>query len=144
MIALIPFLAIALSGQVPCYTEYVNFQANTKEFFLHLMEQGTRPAFLLTWEDPIELQDTNSADIYSSRYELYKAMIQTWYQDLSALHEAVGEKGMIVNHERSGNMVRVTWDNGTQVYLNFGDKEATFDGVTLDKLAWKVVSANGK
>ncbi len=140
----IPFLAIALSGQVPCYTEYVNFQANTKEFFLHLMEQGTRPAFLLTWEDPIELQDTNSADIYSSRYELYKEMIETWYQDLSALHEAVGEKGMIVNHERSGSMVRVTWDNGTKVYLNFGDKEATFDGVTLDKLAWKVVSANGK
>ena len=140
----IPFLAIALSGQVPYYAEYVNFQANTKEFFLRLMEQGARPAFLLTWEDPIELQDTNSSDIYSSRYELYQEMIQTWYKDLNTLNEAVGEKGMIVNHERSGNMVRVTWDNGTQVYLNFGDKEASFDDVTLGKLEWKVVNANGK
>jgi len=139
----IPFLAIALSGQVPYYAEYVNFQANTKEFFLHLMEQGARPAFLLTWEDPIELQDTNSADIYSSKYELYQEMIQTWYQNLSALNEAVGEKGMIVNHERKGTMVRVTWDNGTQVYLNFGDKEAAFDDVTLGKLEWKVVNASG-
>lgn len=139
----IPFLAIALSGQVPYYAEYVNFQANTKEFFLHLMEQGARPAFLLTWEDPIELQDSNSADIYSSRYELYQEMIQTWYKDLSILNDAVGEKGMIVNHERNGNMVRVTWDNGTQVYLNFGDKEASFDDVTLGKLEWKVVNANG-
>ena len=139
----IPFLAIALSGQVPYYAEYVNFQANTKEFFLHLMEQGARPAFLLTWEDPIELQDSNSADIYSSRYALYQEMIQTWYKDLSILNDAVGEKGMIVNHERNGNMVRVTWDNGTQVYLNFGDKEASFDDVTLGKLEWKVVNANG-
>ena len=139
----IPFLAIALSGQVPYYAEYVNFQANTREFFLRLMEQGARPAFLLTWEDPIELQDTNSADIYSSKFELYQEMIQTWYQDLRALNDAVGEKGMIVNHERNGNMVRVTWDNGTQVYLNFGDKEASFDDVTLGKLEWKVVSANG-
>ena len=139
----IPFLAIALSGQVPYYAEYVNFQANTKEFFLRLMEQGARPAFLLTWEDPIELQDTNSSGIYSSMYELYRNMIQTWYQDLSQLNAAVGEKGMIVNHERNGSMVRVTWDNGTQVYLNFGDKEATFDDVTLGKLEWKVVNANG-
>ncbi|MBQ3486328.1 MAG: hypothetical protein IJA77_12590 [Clostridia bacterium] len=139
----IPFLAIALSGQVPYYAEYVNFQANTHEFFLHLMEQGARPAFLLTWEDPIELQDTNSSDIYSSRYELYQEMIQTWYKDLNSLHEAVGEDGAIVNHERSGNMVRVTWDNGTQVYLNFGDKEASFDDVTLGKLQWKVVNASG-
>ena len=139
----VPFLAIALSGQVPYYAEYVNFQANTQEFFLHLMEQGARPAFLLTWEDPLELQDTNSAGIYSSRYELYQDMIQTWYRDLSALNDAVGEKGMIVNHERSGSMVRVTWDNGTQVYLNFGDKEASFGDVTLGKLEWKVVNADG-
>ena len=139
----IPFLAIALSGQIPYYAEYVNFQANTHEFFLHLMEQGARPAFLLTWEDPIELQNTNSADIYSSRYELYQDMIVTWYHDLSMLHEVVGEDGVIVNHERLGTMVRVTWDNGTQVYLNFGDKEATFGDVTLGKLEWKVVSGNG-
>ncbi len=139
----IPFLAIALSGQVPYYAEYVNFQANTSEFFLHLMEQGARPAFLLTWEDPVELEDTNSAAIYSARYELYQEMIKTWYQDLSVLSEAVGEKGMIVNHERSGEMVRVTWDNGTQVYLNFGDREASFDGVTLDTHQWKVVNASG-
>ena len=70
-------------------------------------------------------------------------MIQTWYKDLSILNDAVGEKGMIVNHERNGNMVRVTWNNGTQVYLNFGDKEASFDDVTLGKLEWKVVNANG-
>ena len=139
----IPFLAIALSGQIPYYAEYVNFQANTHEFFLHLMEQGARPAFLLTWEDPIEMQNTNSAGIYSSRYELYREMIVTWYHDLALLHEAVGEGGVIVNHERLGTMVRVTWDNGTMVYLNFGDKEASFGDVTLGKLEWKVVSADG-
>ena len=139
----IPFLTIALSGQIPYYIEYVNFQANTHEFFLHLLEQGARPAFLLTWEDPLELQDSNSAGIYSSRFELYEEMIVSWYNDLNALAEMVGEGGVIVNHERMGDMVRVTWDNGTQVYLNFGDKEATFDAVTLGKLEWKVVPANG-
>ena len=139
----IPFLTIALSGQIPYYVEYTNFQANTKEFFLHLVEQGARPSFLLTWEDPIELQNTNSASIYSSRYELYKDMIVEWYTDLSVLFDAVGVDGMIMDHERSDDMVKVTWDNGTVVYLNFGDKAGEMEGVALEKLSFKVVNGNG-
>ena len=139
----IPFLTIALSGQIPYYVEYTNFQANTHEFFLHLVEQGARPSFLLTWEDPIELQNTNSSSIYSSRYELYKSMIVEWYADLSELFAVVGEDGMIVDHVRSGDMVKVVWDNGTQVYLNFGDKPGEMEGVALEKLSFKVVNGNG-
>ncbi len=139
----IPFLTIALSGQIPYYLEYTNFQANTHEFFLHLVEQGARPSFLLTWEDPIELQNTNSSSIYSSRYELYKDMIVEWYDDLAVLFDAVGEDGMIMDHVRTGDMVKVTWDNGAVVYLNFGDQAAEMEGVALEKLSFKVVNGNG-
>ena len=139
----IPFLTIALSGQIPYYVEYTNFQANTREFFLHLVEQGARPSFLLTWEDPIELQNSNSASIYSSRYELYKGMIVEWYGELAQLFEAVGTDGMIIGHERMGDLAKVTWDNGTIVYLNFGDKAGDIEGVTLEKLSYKVVNGNG-
>ena len=140
----IPFLTIALSGQIPYYLEYANFQANTQEFFLHLMEQGARPSFLLTQEDPIKLQNSNSANIYSSRYDLYREMIVEWYGELNALYEMVGTDGQIVDHVRSGDMVCVTWSNGTKVYLNFGDFEGTMDGVTLQKLSYEVVNGNGK
>jgi len=139
----IPFLTIALSGKIPYYLEYANFQANTHEFFLHLMEQGARPSFLLTMEDPIKLQNSNSSNIYSSRYDLYKTMIVEWYGELNALYETVGADGEIVDHVRSGDMVCVTWSNGTKVYLNFGDFDATMDGVTLAKLSYKVVNGNG-
>ena len=139
----VPFLTIALSGQVPYYVEYANFQANTNEFFLHLMEQGARPSFLLTWEDPIKLQNSNSSDIYSSRFELYQALIARWYSELNALYETVGPDAVITDHVRVGDVVKVTWSEGTQVYLNFGDKPAAMDGITLEKLEHKVVSGNG-
>ena len=140
----IPFLAIAMSGQIPYYAEYTNFQANTHQFLMHLIESGVRPSFLLTWEDPIELQNTNSSDIYSSRYELYGDMIAEWYMILNDLHRTVGANGMIMDHQRSGDMVCVTWDNGTRVYLNFGDNAGEMDGVELDSMSYKVVSSNGK
>lgn len=139
----IPLLAIAASGQIPYYAEYVNFQANNQEFFLHLVEQGARPCFLITEEDPIELQNTNSANIYSSRYELYRDTIIDWYKKLSDLSSIVGESA-IVRHDQTGNMVRVTWDNGVKVYLNFGDVEGSMDEVTLPAMAYKVVNDSGR
>ena len=135
----IPFIAITASGKIPYYTEYVNFQANTHKFFLHLIEQGTRPAFLLTAEDPIRLQNTNSNDVYSSRYELYREMIASWWNELSALHAQLGS-AEITGHAYEGDLVRVTWSNGTKVYLNFGNQKGAMDGITLEKGEYKVVT----
>ncbi len=135
----IPFLAIVVSGRLPYYTEYVNFQANTNQFFLHLVEQGTRPTFLLTAEDPIKLQNTNSNDIYSSRYELYQDMIAEWYGELEKLHDVLGNSE-IVDHRMEGNMTRVTWSNGARVYLNFGDLPGEMDDIPVEAEAYKVVT----
>lgn len=133
----VPFLSMALSGKMPVYAEYVNFQANSNRFFLRLVEQGTRPCFLLTMEDPIELSNSNSANVYSSRYELYKQMIVDWYKELSALHEKVAGAS-IVNHEMDGSLTHVTWSNGVEVYLNFGDAEADVDGVPVPAMDYVV------
>lgn len=134
----IPLLAIATSGQIPYYAEYVNFQANNKEFFLNMVEQGARPCFLLTWEDPIELQNTNSSGIYSSKYELYRDTIIEWYQELNAFQQQV-QGASIIRHDVQGTVTRVTWTNGVTVYLNFGDRQASMDGVTLEGMTYKVV-----
>ena len=134
----IPFLAITVSGRIPYYTEYVNFQANTSKFFLHLVEQGTRPTFLLSAEDPILLQNTNSNDIYSAKWELYSDLIPRWYSELSALHARLG-RSQIVGHSAAGDLVRVVWSNGVRVYVNFGSSEASLDGVTVSPVSYVVV-----
>ncbi len=133
----VPFLSIALSGKIPAYAEYVNFQANSNRFFLRLVEQGTRPCFLLTREDPIELINTNSASVYSSRYELYKSVIVDWYKELDALHQRLGDAS-IIDHQMDGDLTHVTWSNGLEVYLNFGDTEGAMDGVTVPAMDYVV------
>ncbi len=134
----IPLLAIAISGKMPAYIEYVNFQANARRFFLRLVEQGTRPCFLITMEDPIALQNTNSSDIFSSRWDLYRVTIATWYRDLKTLHEKI-DGAAIVGHEIHGDITKVTWNNGIRVYLNYGEKDASLDGETIEPMSWKVV-----
>ncbi len=135
----VPLLAIALSGKIPAYLEYVNFQANAHKFFLRLVEQGTRPCFLLTMEDPIELQNTNSADIYSARWDLYRVTLAMWYSQLKELHESIGSASIIA-HDIVGSITRVTWSNGLKVYLNYGETAGELDGVALESMTWKAVN----
>ncbi|SDZ48197.1 hypothetical protein SAMN05421736_11433 [Evansella caseinilytica] len=134
----IPFIALTLKGIVPMYSEYVNFQANQVEFFLQLVEQGLNPSFLITYEDPSELLYTNSSHIYSSKYELYQETIADYYTALKEIHEQTKDV-LIVNYERSGGVTKVTYENGTIVYVNYQENDAVIDGRTIGALSYKVV-----
>lgn len=138
----VPFLAIALKGVVPMYSEYVNFEANKKEFFLKLVETGTYPSFYITYEDSAALIYTNSADIYSSKYSVYKQEIINYANELGALSAKV-EDAMIVDHEQiQTDVVKVTYDNGVKVYINYTDDVVTVDGITIDGMSYKVGDGN--
>ncbi|GHV35506.1 hypothetical protein FACS18949_13620 [Clostridia bacterium] len=114
----VPFLSIALSGCMAVYAEYTNFQANQRDFFLKLVESGARPSFLVSAEDPALLQDTNVSYIYSSMYGLYREQIVSYDAQLRALHERIGGAS-IVGHERTGQTVKVTYDNGLTIRIDY-------------------------
>lgn len=135
----VPFLAIALSGDMPYFAEYINFQANTRRYMLQLLEQGALPAFLLTWEDTILLSDTNLNNLYSAQYALYADMVVAWYRELKEAYAAF-YGAEIVSHELVGDMSRVRWSNGATVYLNWGDQKNTLDGVTVEAISYAVVT----
>lgn len=136
----VPFMAIALSGKIPAYAEYTNFQANTRQFFLRLVEQGLRPAFLLTWEDPILLQETNLSHIYSSRFELYEELIVQWHTQLAALHEQI-QGASIMSHSVTGDVVVVGYSNGISLLINQSLDDRYYEGELLEAQSYKVVNA---
>ena len=135
----IPFLSIVLKGIMPVYTDYVNFEANKQEFFLKMVETGAYPSFYITKESSAELINTNSSDIYSSQYSVYRQTILEYDAELSALNELLSG-ACITGHELLGNDVRkVTYDNGVVIYLNYGGSKQTVEGVTIESMSYKVV-----
>lgn len=139
----VPFLSMTFRGIVPMYSDYVNFEANKEEFFLNLVEMGIYPSFYITKEDSSKLIYTNSSDIYSSQYDVYRDTIIDYSAQLKKVNEDIGE-GYIVNREYMDdkeNVVKVTYDNGKAVYVNYGENSATVDGFTLEGLSYKVGEA---
>ena len=135
----VPFLSIVLKGVMPVYADYVNFEANKEEFFLKLIETGSYPSFYITKESAADLIYTNSSDIYSSQYDVYKDEILQYTTELKAVSEAVAG-AVITGHKILDNGVRiVTYSNGTQIYLNYSSAAQTVDGVSIDTMSYKVV-----
>ncbi|MBQ6814501.1 MAG: hypothetical protein IJP13_03070 [Lachnospiraceae bacterium] len=138
----VPFYAIALKGVVPMYSEYVNFEANKQQFFLRLVETGMFPSFYITYEDSAQLIYTNSADIYSSKYSVYKQEIIDYANELSAFNAKV-DGAVITDHsEPVENVMVVTYSNGVKVYVNYNEGEVLVDGVQIDGMSYKVGDGN--
>lgn len=135
----VPFLSIALKGIIPMYAEHTNFEANKQEFFLKLIEMGINPSFYLTYEDPANLQYTNSSDIYSSKYSIYKDTIVEYYNAFKEVHDKV-KNSFIAKHDQYPNgLTVVTYENGIKVYVNFNTtSEISVDGIQIEPMSYKV------
>ena len=135
----IPFMSMVLKGVIPVYSDYVNFEANKQEFFLKMVESGIYPSFYITKESSADLIYTNSSDIYSSEYSVYRDTIIEYTKELEAVNEKVAG-AFITGHEIRDNGIRVvTYDNGVKIYVNYSTSEQSADGHTLAGMSYKVV-----
>lgn len=135
----VPFLSIVLTGIMPVYANYMNFEANKKEFFLKMVESGAFPSFYITKESSSELINTNSSDIYSSEYSSFKDTIISYDKQFKSLHEKTADS-VIVNHELLDNSItKVTYSNGVVIYINYSDSTQTVDGISIDTMSYEVV-----
>ena len=135
----IPFFSMVFKGVVPTYSEYVNFEANKTENFLRMVESGMYPSFYITAEDSSKLIYTNSSNLFSVEYSSYRDTIVEYDAALRELSEKVGE-ACIIDHEIMDNgLVKVTYDNGVKVYVNYTESAINADGLTVDALSYAVL-----
>ena len=127
----IPFFAIVLKGHLNLYSEYVNFQADSTEFYLKMIESGVFPSFLLAKESPSELIYTDSHGLYSLLYDEYADLIEDYHTVFRDLAEQTAG-AVITDHSRDGEVAAVTYSNGCRVYVNYGDQAAQRDGITIE------------
>ncbi|MBR4711128.1 MAG: hypothetical protein IKP10_03780 [Clostridia bacterium] len=134
----VPFLAIVLRGVVPVYSEYVNFEANKREYFLQMVEAGVSPSFLITRENASALIYTNSSDLYSVQYTSYRDDIIDYDAQLRALAEKTAG-AVITGHEIDGELRCVTYSNGVKVFVNYGGAPVSVpEGLTVDAMGYAV------
>lgn len=137
----IPFLSMVLKGVMPMYSEYVNFEANKTENFLQMVESGVYPSFYVAWENSSKLIYTNSCDLYSLEFASYKDTIVEYDAALRQLAQQTDGANIIRHEVVENGLVRVTYSNGTVVYINYTESDWSVDGLTVEALSYKVGEA---
>ena len=134
----VPFLPMVLSGNIPYYATWLNFESNQQKALLKLVEYGAYPSWLLTGEDVQPLIHTNSSDVFSAKWDVLLSTMTEINGKLQSLHEAIGGSAMAEHELLDTDVVKVTYENGTAVYINYRKADVNADGITVPALGYLV------
>ena len=140
----IPFYQIALHGIKDYTGEAINLAGDYQTALLECAEYGAGLNFSFMKEDTKVLRDTMYSCYTASGYSLWKdiaiPMINRYQEEMRGLN-----RRMITGHEQLTKDVSVTtYEDGTQVYVNYSDGEYRKGSVTVPARDYLVVRGKGK
>lgn len=125
----VPFYQIALHGLKDYTGAPINLASDYWQAFLKSAEYGAGLNFTFMAEDTRILQDTTHSGFYAAHYDAWGedaiALITRYQSDMSGLNRL-----KIVDHEQYNEDIAITtYEDGTKVYVNYGEKSVMVGGV---------------
>lgn len=136
---LVPILPLILKGSISYYTPYLNFNAMGEDRLLAMVDFGINPSYILTEEDTYEMRYTNASIFYTTtRSDYEEEIVDTYHYLNDALKYVIGEP--ILNREVvETGLVKVTYENGVTIYVNYNYVGLMIDGITIPARDYEVV-----
>ena len=134
----VPFLQLVLNGTMELYAPYSNFSFYTDKDVLRMIDYNVYPSFLLSNESSHYLASTNSANLYSTEYNLYRDLIVETYEKVNDSLGKVINCRWIDREVLDDGIVLNTYDNGTQILINYTENPYYFRNTTIDALSYHV------
>lgn len=138
----VPFYQLVAHGLSGYLMEAGNLSGDLEGEKLKWVEYGYLPYFELTWEGSEELMYTEYNELFTSRYSGWRDQVVGVYRELSDSVGFLAGEVMEEHVSLGGELYRVSYGDGTRVYVNYGNEERTADGVTVPARGYQVVRAS--
>lgn len=133
-----PFFSMLLSDLIPFYSEYINLNYLGKKQILRLIDYRIAPSYILTKEDSIKLFDTNSKNIFTSKFDSWKNnIIET--MELYNLAFSNIKDSKFISHIEENEISINSYENGYSLIINYSDKDVNYNGIYIPGLSFKEV-----
>lgn len=134
----IPFVQLVLNGIIEYGSEHINLSSNPQRSFLKAIESDSCLSYSFIAEDPVVLRDTELSRLYGSLYEGWSEVVAYQYKRYYEMKEKT-MFSRITDHEILGSgVVRVTYENGYGVIINYNSDSVTVDGISIGPMDFKV------
>jgi len=139
----VPFYQMVVHG----YVEYSSLAGNMSYSVdyqkLKWIESGSIPHFLITEQNPVLLKDTSYNKIFSSQYTVWKDTMIAVYEEFNTRLSGVWNQTIDRHEWLSDTVVRLTYGDGSQTYINYGSEAATLEGQSIPHMDYLVVQQQG-
>ncbi|MCD8381130.1 MAG: DUF5696 domain-containing protein [Lachnospiraceae bacterium] len=136
----VPFVEMVVSGLIPYSTEGAgNLSYDLQTQKLKWIEYGAMPYFYLTYESALNLRDTSYDEVFSSTYDDWEETVVETYLEFAENLSCVWGRQMTDHTILTNDLIKVTYDNGTVIYINYADEAASVDGVQVEANSYTVV-----
>ena len=129
----IPLYEMIIHGCIDYAGGIMNYKDSDYDInVLRMIEYGASPRYQFTWESANEMKKTALNRFYSTDFANWnEAAVKTYNTVNDVLKNVSGST--IVNHEILAEGVRkVTYDNGTVIYVNYNNSSVKADGHTIE------------
>ena len=139
----VPFLQILLNGYVKYSSEEINFESNYEKAILECIESATSPHFVLAAQNIIKIKQTDYTQYYSVDTDVLFDTITEYYNTyVNALEPVKGSR--ICGYDILANdVVKVSYDNGYCIIVNYTDGEFVYNGETVEPMSSATVKEAG-
>ena len=138
----VPFYQMVVHG----FKDYSSLAANLSFDYtyqkLRFVETGSIPHFVLTQNSPNLLKGTSYDDIFSSEYSEWKKIILSIHSEMEEKLSSIWGLTMDRHEYLNKDLVRITYSDGSMVYINYSDEEISVSDITVPAMDYCLVGGH--
>ncbi|MEY3432028.1 MAG: hypothetical protein RIS53_926, partial [Bacillota bacterium] len=138
----VPLIPYMLAGRRPSFGRAGNFFSNTTNELLRMIDYHLYPAFFVTEASAYQLIDTPSEHIFTSRYQDWQPEMQRQYDVIADALQAVLGHHIVARDILSIGVVKVTYDHGVSLYINYSGDRFEFDDIVVEPMRVTITGQN--
>jgi hypothetical protein len=141
----VPFIQMALHGLITYAGMPINLAQDYEQAVLKCVEYGSVPYFFLCDTERYVLKNSYIQDrqLYTAVYEDWKDRLVEAYERIDKALSGVQNARMIRHEKLAEDLYASTYDNGTVIYVNYGDREQNAEGIAVPAMDYVVVQEGG-
>lgn len=130
----VPFYEMTIHGAIDYASEPINLSAiaDEKQNILKLIEYGIAPRYTFSYKGSSGIKYSSSADKFSVAYDIWLQDAINLYKEVSKALNQVANSQMISHEVMDNGLRKVTYDNGTIIYVNYQKQAVLCEGEKIE------------
>ncbi len=127
----VPFYQIVISGSIPYTVPSINQSHDMQTAFLKAVEIGAQLQCTWIYENADNIIDTREK-YYGVLYEGSIEQIAGYARDYRDVYAKISKSAISEHKIYSETLTKTEYENGIAVYVNYGEKSASVDGIVVE------------